>query len=147
MNPKRIALIALGVLLFLLISGVLARFLSTENVERDADEALIQAEVSGDAQRVIAQLSGCRRSASCTATARANASWLRRSGNPKILTLTSPTAYALSGAEGRTRLAWAVVGGRPVVQCVRVRRTGNFLTGITVRLVGVSAPINNEADC
>ena len=41
---RRIVLIALGVLLFLAISGVLARFLSTENVERDDDLALIEAQ-------------------------------------------------------------------------------------------------------
>jgi hypothetical protein len=135
------------VVLFLLISGVLARFLSTENVERDADEALIQAEASGRPQRVIGLLPGCGQSASCTATARANAARLRRPGAVKILTLTSPTAYSLTGAQGRTRLAWTVLGDLPVVQCVTVKRTGNFLTGISVRLLAITAPINNEADC
>jgi hypothetical protein len=33
------------------------------------------------------------------------------------------------------------------VQCVQVRRTGNFLRGITVTLVSISAPISNEGDC
>jgi hypothetical protein len=133
--------------LFLLISGVLARFLSTENVERDADEALIQAEAAGSPQRVIDQLAGCQASPSCTATAHANASKLRRPGAVKILTLTSETSYALTGAEGKTRLAWTVIGDLPVVQCVEVKRSGNFLTGISVTLLEISAPINNEADC
>jgi hypothetical protein len=39
------------------------------------------------------------------------------------------------------------VGTLPVVQCIEVKRTGSFLTGITVQLVGLSAPIPNEADC
>jgi hypothetical protein len=135
------------VVLFLLISGVLARFLSTENVERDADEALVQAEASGNPERVMALLPDCRQNPSCSATARANASKLRRPGAVKILTLTSPTAYSLTGAQGKTRLAWTVIGDLPVVQCVQVKRTGNFLTGISVRLLAISAPINNEADC
>jgi hypothetical protein len=140
-------LIVLGVVLFLMISGVLARFLSTENVERDADEALIQAEASGNPERVIDLLPNCRQSPACTSTAQANASKLRRSGAVKILTLTSPTAYSFTAAQGKTRLAWTVIGDLPVVQCVQVKRTGNFLTGISVTLLGISAPIDNEADC
>ena len=38
-TPKRIALIALGVLLFLAISAGLARFLTTDNLEREKDVA------------------------------------------------------------------------------------------------------------
>ena len=146
-HPKRIALIAIGLLLFLGISGLLARFLSTENVERDDELALVQAEVAGSAQRAIAQLQGCRQSPSCVATQQANAGKLRRPGAVKILTISSPTAYSLTGTTGTTRLAWTIIGGLPVVQCVRVKRTGNFLKGISVELLGISAPIGNEASC
>jgi hypothetical protein len=137
------------VLAFLAISGVLARFLSVENAERDDDEALIQAQAKGDAAAMFAQLTGCRESPSCAAAVKANVHnpRLLRPGNVKILQLTSPTAYSLTGATGKTRLAWTVIGTLPVVQCVRVRRTGNFLTGIHVRLLSVSAPISNEGDC
>ena len=65
----------------------------------------------------------------------------------KILQLESHTAYSLTGATGNTRVAWTVIGTLPVVQCVRVRRSGNFLTGIKVTLVGLSAPIPNEGGC
>jgi hypothetical protein len=34
-----------------------------------------------------------------------------------------------------------------VVQCVEVRRRGNLLTGVSVALLSLSAPIANEADC
>jgi hypothetical protein len=144
---KRLALIASGVLVFLAISGLLARFLSTENVERDADLRLIQAQARGDVNAMLDQLRGCRRSPSCVATVRANARNLRRSGAVKILSLKSGTAYSLAGADGKTRLAWTVIGRLPVVQCVQVRRTGSFLTGIEVALLAVSAPIPNEGYC
>jgi hypothetical protein len=144
---KRLALIAAGVLLFLAISGLLARFLSTENVERDADLRLIQAQASGDVNGMLDQLRGCRESPSCLARVRADARNLRRSGAVKILSLKSSTAYSLTGAVGETRLAWTVIGRLPVVQCVEVRRTGSFLTGIEVELLAVSAPIPNERDC
>jgi hypothetical protein len=78
---------------------------------------------------------------------RANAQRLRRAGEPKILSLKSPTAYSLTGATGATRLAWTVIGSRPVVQCVRVRRSGNALTGVKVELLSLSAPISNSGDC
>jgi hypothetical protein len=143
------ALIALGLVLFLAISFLLARFLQAENVERDADLALIQAQARGDSRAIIDQLSGCAQSPSCVATAKANAASprLRRKGSIKILQLTSPTAYSLFGATGRTRLAWTVIGTLPVVQCVTVHRTGSFLSGINISLTALSAPIPNEDDC
>jgi hypothetical protein len=136
-----------GVLLFLAISGALARFLSIENVERDHEEALLQAQVRGDVGAMLDRLSGCRESPSCVATVRANATKLRGPGAPKILSLKSSTAYSLTGGSGKTRLAWTVIGRLPVVQCVEVRRTGNALTGIEIALLSLSAPISNEGDC
>jgi hypothetical protein len=142
-------LMAVGVILVLVVSVVLARFLSVENTERSDDVALLQAEVRGDVAGMLDQLSGCRANPSCLAVVKANASnpRLRRHGSVKILRLDSKTAYSLSGASGKTRVAWTVLGKLPVVQCVDVRRTGNFLSGIHVQLIGLSAPINNEGIC
>lgn len=142
-------LLAVGVILVLAISALLARFLSVENAERADDLALIQAEVKGNVPGMLSQLSGCRHSPSCVAAVRVNAAnpRLRRSGAVKILQLQSNTAYSLFGATGKTRLAWTVIGSLPVVQCVEVRRTGNFLNGIHVTLVGLSAAIDNEGIC
>jgi hypothetical protein len=137
----------LGVLLFLAISGVLARFLGTENVERDDLLALIEAQARGDVNGIVRMLDGCRTNPACVARARANASSLRRSGAVKILSLKSATAYSLTGSAGKTRLAWTVIGKLPVVQCIDVRRSGSILQGITVSLLSLSAPIPNEADC
>ena len=133
--------------MFLLISGLLARFLSAENAERDKEAALLQAQARGDVNGMLAQLTGCRRSAPCVATVAATAARLRRPGAVKILSLKSRTAYSLTGAEGKTRLAWTVLGRLPVVQCVEVRRTGNPIAGIHIALLSLSAPIANEADC
>lgn len=133
--------------MFLVISGLLARFLSVENAERDRDLEVLQAQANGDAAAMLAKLSGCSASASCAATVRENATRLRRSGAVKILSLKSATAYSLTGATGKTRIAWTVIGLLPVVQCVEVRRTGNPISGIHVSLLSLSAPIPNEADC
>jgi hypothetical protein len=136
-----------GVVLFLAISGVLARFLSTENTERDDVLAVLRAQAAGNVGGMLDGQAGCRQSPSCVETTRANATSLRRRGTVKILTLKSATAYSLTGATGKTRVAWTVLGKLPVVQCVEVRRTGNFLAGISVTLVSISAPISNEGDC
>jgi hypothetical protein len=135
------------VVLFVAISGLLARFLSAEGVERDDIVAVLKAQAAGNLQGMLDGQAGCRQSPSCVATTRANATNLRRTGAVKILTLTSPTAYTLTGASGKTRVGWTVIGKLPVVQCVEVRRTGNFLKGITVTLLSISTPISNEGDC
>ena len=137
----------MGVVLFVAISGLLARFLSAEGVERDDIVAVLKAQAAGNLQGMLDGQAGCRQSPSCVATTRANATNLRRTGAVKILTLTSPTAYTLTGASGKTRVGWTVIGKLPVVQCVEVRRTGNFLKGITVTLLSISTPISNEGDC
>jgi len=144
---KRVALIVVGVLLFLAISGLLARFFSVENTERDDELALIEAQTKGDVNGMLARLDGCRASPACVAIVRANASRLRRSGAVKILSLKSPNAHSLGSSTATTRLAWTVIGRLPVVQCIRVHRSGNFFAGITVTLLSLSAPIPNEADC
>jgi hypothetical protein len=143
---RRLPLIAASVIVFLAVSFVLARWLTTENRERDAIYALIVAEARGDAAAVRARLSGC--DGRCAATVAANARRLRIPGTPKILRLDSKTAYALGSASGPTRVAWTVVNRRlPVVQCVAVVRTGSALAGRRLVLRSISAPIGGEDSC
>jgi hypothetical protein len=147
--PRRrlIAAAAIGVVLFLGLSVLLARYLAVENTERDDVLAVLRAQAAGDAGGVIARISGCRPRPGCVAQARQNAVRMRRPGSVKILSLTSHTAYSLIGATAPTRVAWTVIGRLPIVQCVTVKRTGNFLSGLAVTLLSVSAAIPNEADC
>jgi hypothetical protein len=146
-RARQVTTVVLAVVLFVAISGLLARFLSAEGVERDDIYAVLQAQAAGNVQSMLDDQAGCRQRPSCVATTYANARSLRRNGAVKILTLASPTAHTLTGATGQTRVAWTVIGQRPVVQCVEVRRTGDFLRGIAVTLVSISAPIPNEGDC
>jgi hypothetical protein len=140
-------LIAVGVVAFLGISALLARFLSVENVERDDLLALVQAQARGDATAMLERLYGCAQRPRCAAIVRADAVNLRRPGAVKILSVKSRTAYSLTGASGVTRLAWTVIGRLPVVQCVQVSRTGNVLSGIHVKLLAIGPQIPGEADC
>ncbi len=142
-------LFAVAVLVVLVVSVLLARFLTVENAERNDELALVQAEAKGNLAGMLAQLDGCRANPSCLASAKADASdaRVRRAGAIKILQLESPTAYSLSGASGRTRLAWTVIGTQPVVQCVDVRRTGDFFSGVHVHLLAIGTPISGEGRC
>ncbi len=140
-------LIAIGVLLFIAISGQLARFLTTENLEREDDLTLLKLQASGAWRAMLHTLDGCQSSSTCIANVKANAMSLRRKGSVKILELNSGTSYSLTGSTGKSRVAWAVIGQLPVVQCIDVKRTGNALTGISVKLESISRPIKKTATC
>ena len=146
MSRRTKLLIAVGVVVFLGISVVLARYLSTENRERDAVYALLRDQARGDVRGMLSRLDGC--DARCRATAAANARRLARPGTVKILAYSSSTAYALGAETGPTRVAWTIVNRQlPVVQCVEVQRTGNVLTGRAINLRRLSAPIDSQGSC
>jgi hypothetical protein len=133
---------------FLLVTLLVARWLTTEGRERHAVTDLLRDQARGDAAAMLARLDGCPRDAACAALARRNAARLRRPGEIEVLAYESETAYALGPAIGPTRVAWRVRGrGLPVVQCVEVRRNGSVLAGRSVTLRRLSAPIGRESPC
>jgi len=143
---RLVTLIAVGAIVFLAISFLLARYLSTENRERDAVYALLRDQARGDARAMLERLDGC--DARCRANVEANARRLKRAGEVKILAYSSSTSYALGHAEGPTRVAWTIVNRQlPVVQCVQVERTGNVLAGATINLRRLSVPIDRQGTC
>jgi hypothetical protein len=145
-RPRIIALVAVGAIVFLAISLLLARYLSTENRERDAIFALLRDQARGDTDAMLKRLSAC--DARCRANVAYDARRLKRAGDVKILAYGSSTSYALGHAEGPTRVAWTIVDRQlPVVQCVQVERTGNVLTGSTINLRRLSVPIDPQGTC
>ena len=146
MSRRTKLLIAVAVVVFVGISVVLARYLSTENRERDAVYALLRDQARGDVPAMLARLDGC--DARCRADVETDARRLARPGDVKILAYTSSTSYALGGASGPTRVAWTIVNRQlPVVQCVEVQRTGNVLTGRAISLRRLSVPIDSTGAC
>jgi hypothetical protein len=143
---RLVTLIAVGAIVFVAISFLLARYLSTENRERDAVYALLRDQARGDAHAMLERLDGC--DARCRANVEANARRLKRAGEVKILAYSSSTSYALGHAEGPTRVAWTIVNKQlPMVQCVQVERTGNVLAGATINLRRLSVPIDRQGTC
>jgi hypothetical protein len=142
---RRIILLIVGVVVFLAISAELARWLSLENVERDDVLSVLQAQAAGNERSMRAQLDECIYG--CPANVRYDARALRRPGKVLILAYDSQTAYSLTASEGWTRVAWKAGTRLPVVQCFKVRRNGNAITGLTVTLLRVTRPIPDTSDC
>jgi hypothetical protein len=142
-----ITLVAAGVVVFLVISALLARAFSADGAERSAVTSLVQDEVRGDVSAAIGRLEHCASDAGCRARVAANASALRRPGAVSVLQLAPSTSFSLGSTLGNARIAFRIDGSRPIVQCVRVRRAGSVLSGLRIELLSISAPKKGDASC
>ena len=142
-------LIVVGFLVFVFlgISAMLARALSAAGTERSRALDVAKAEARGDADAVLAMTPACRQVPACAETTRAFVAKLKRPGAVEILRYDPSVQVTFTRTTGTGRIAWrAGSNGLPVVQCVRVSRDGP-LTGNTVELLSISAPIGNESAC
>jgi hypothetical protein len=142
-----IAGIVLAVVIFFVISALLARVFSANGAEQSAITHLIHDEAAGDTDAILADIVGCRSSPSCRQTAAANAAGLKHAGTISILQLNPSTSFSIAGTLGTARVAWDVGSSLPITQCVRVRRTGNAVSGLRVQLLGVTRRLTTDADC
>jgi hypothetical protein len=139
--------IVVAVVLFLAISAVLARVFSVDDAERSAITSLVQTEAKGNADGVIDRLDGCAQDAACRARAVADAAVLKHSGSISILELNPSAGFSLTSTLGTARVAWNVGNSLPIVQCVRVRRAGNAISGLQVQLLSISRKLAGDATC
>ena len=142
-----LSFIALGVVLFVLISVGLARVFGANGSEQSAITSLIKAEAAGDPSTMLARIQGCAQSAACTARVAENATTLKHPGRVSIIQLTPSTSFSLGGLVGTARVAWSAGSSLPIVQCVRVRRSGNVFAGIKVQLLEISVRIKSDSVC
>jgi len=136
-------LVGLGVVAFLAVSVLLARFLQADNVERSRIEALLAAQARGDAREMERLVGRC--AGGCAALA----GRLRGRGvtDVEVVRLDSQTARTFGERTAPTRVVWQLRGGLTTVQCVTVQRTGSVIAGRRVTLRALSAPIGREASC
>jgi hypothetical protein len=139
--------IAVGILLFLIISALLARVFSANSAEQSAITDLVKAEARGDPAAIVGDIVGCRDNPACRRRATALAAALHHPGAVSIIQLQPSTNFSIAGTEGTARVAWNVGASLPIVQCVRVRRTGNAIGGLRVELVEVSPRIKSDTAC
>jgi hypothetical protein len=147
-GPRRLLPILIpGVIVFLFISALLARALSVDSAERSAITAVVTGEAHGDTAAVLARLTGCAPDPACRARVGADVAALHHPGAVSIIQIQVSAGFSLTATQGTARVAWAVGGSLPRVQCVRVRRAGNVLSGLRVELLALSARIAGTADC
>ncbi len=146
-RPAIIAAVLGAITVFLVLSALLARALSVGGAEDSAITDLVRAEARGDRAAVVAAISGCAGSPACRARATVVTAALRHSGDVQIAEINPSSGFALGSTEGTARVAWVAGGSLPRVQCVRVRHTGNVLSGFQVRLLRISVRIRSNADC
>ena len=140
-------LIGFGTFVFLGISLMLARSLSSTGTERSKVLEIARAQARGDAKAVLRDTPACAEEPACVAATDAFVSKLKRPGDVEILQYRPSVQLPLTNAVGTGRVAWrAGRDGLPVVQCVRVRRNGP-LSGAEVELLSISAPIGRESSC
>lgn len=148
MRRSYLVAIAGAIVVFLVVSALLARVFSANSAEQSAITSLVKDEARGDANAVIADIAGCRTSPACRARAGYNATTLKHPGAVSIILLQPSTSFSIAGTRGTARVAWNVVGrSHPIVQCVRVHRTGNVITGLRVELLVVSRRIESDTAC
>ncbi len=146
-RARLLLLIAIGVVVFVAVSGLLARVFSLDGAERAAIASLVQAEARGDARAMSARLQHCAASPACETRVAADAAALRRTGTVVILQLNPSAGFSLGSTLGTARVAWRAGTALPIVQCVRVRRAGNALSGQHVELLEISLRVKTGADC
>jgi hypothetical protein len=146
-RTRVLIIVGFGLFVFLGITLMLARALSATGTERSHVLEIARAQARGDAQAVLDRTPACARQPACVAATEAFVAKLKRPGDVAILQYKPSIQLPLTRAVATGRVAWrAGTDGLPVVQCVRVRRDGP-LTGATVELLSISAPIGNEASC
>jgi hypothetical protein len=142
-----IAAVVLAVVLFLVISALLARAFNVGDAENAAIASLVQAEARGDTDEMISLITGCRTNPACRARAALNAAALRHPGKVGIAEINPSSTFSIGSTEGTARVAWVAGSSLPRVQCLRVRHAGSVLEGFTVQLLTISRRIASDADC
>jgi len=96
---------------------------------------------------MLDRIEGCRASAACRARVAQNATALKHSGSVSILTETSSAGFSLTGTTGVARVAWSAGGSLPNVQCVKVRRAGDAVSGLRIELLAITAKLPGNSTC
>jgi hypothetical protein len=143
----RLLVIVLVIAVFAFISALLARAFSVDGAERAAITRLVQTEARGDASAMTRLIVHCAGNPFCRSRVRSNAASLRRSGRVSILELNPSAGFSLTSTLGIARVAWRAGSSLPVVQCVRVRRAGDVISGLNVQMLEISRRISSGSDC
>jgi hypothetical protein len=145
-RPAVITAIAFALFFVAGSSLFLARGFSATNSERAKVLELLRAQAQGDVDAMLALLPECGAVPACVTTLHNRADAVRRDGELEVLQFRPSVQLAVTDEEGNARVAWRAGDSAPVVQCVRVRRTG-ALNGARTQLISIGAPVAGDASC
>jgi hypothetical protein len=120
---------------------------SANSAEQSAITALVKDEARGDTSAIVGDIAGCQARPACRIRAAQLAASLKRPGAVSVIQLQPSTSFSIGGTEGTARVAWNAGASLPIVQCIRVRRTGNAISGLKVDLLVVSRRIKSDTAC
>lgn len=146
-RPARIALVVLAVVAFLGITIVVGRLLGASTAARDDVTELIKLQAHGDAAGVVRRIDGCRAEPACAARIAAQVERLRTPGHVRIVRVDNVANLAPASRTDTARVVWKAGTRLPTVQCVRVRRAGNPVSGYEIHILALSPVIGREASC
>ena len=146
-RAPRIGLLLAAAAAFVVISLLAARVLTVGNAERDAAYRIVRAEAAGDQAAVVRRVRGCAADAACVERVTRTIARVQHGGATKLLRFDGPGGIALTGRAGPARVAWKVGTALPVVQCLRLRTTGDPLGGYTVEVTGLAEPTALDEPC
>lgn len=144
-RPLLTAVLTIGFVVFLAISLIVGRWLNADTVERDRIEQLLASQARGDADAMLRELDCPDRV--CINQVRINARRLKARGQVEIARFDSKSSHALTSTIEPTRVVWITPGKLTTVQCITVRREGGLISGPSISLLRVSAPIERESSC
>jgi hypothetical protein len=146
-RPYVIGLIGFAVVVFLVVSALLARAFSVGGAEDAALTDLVTAEAHGNTAAVTRMIIGCQAHPACRARAASVSASLRRPGGISIVQIQESAGFSLGSTLGTARIVWLAGSSLPRVQCMIVRHTGDVLSGFAVRIEKVSPRIASDASC
>jgi len=147
-RPVRIALILVGLLVFVGGSLAVGRILASRGAERSLLEGVIRDQAKGDAAALASGLPNCGPGTKCRAETDALVAKVGGAGKPlEILQITGGVGSGPGAADGVARIAWHTGSDLPVVQCVAVRKAGDVVSGFSLQILKVSKPIAREGAC
>ncbi len=146
-RPARIGLIAAAVVVFLALSILVGRFLGAATSVRDEATGIIKQQAGGDAIAVVRRISGCHTDSACIRRTVHQVRLLRTPGRVRIVRVDGVSSVGLGSRTDTVRVVWKAGRRLPTVQCVRVRRSGNPVTGYDVAVLSLGPVIGREAAC
>jgi hypothetical protein len=147
-RPVRIILILAAVAAFIAISLGVGRVLSAQGAQRNALQGLIAKEASGNALASARLIDNCSPGTACFTHMTKVVGAVGHPGERlELLQIDQGSGFSPGAQTKVARLAWHTGSRLPTVQCAVVETRGSVISGFSIHLLAVSAPIARDGAC